>query len=70
MFHSSVKHEDMKLDLCSSSSSCSSCSSCSLSVVSLQEFYGDFIAVNPHLFSLNLHGVARVRKHNLSFTAG
>lgn len=27
----------------------------------LQEFYGDFIAVNPHLFSLNLQGVARVR---------
>lgn len=28
----------------------------------LQEFYGDFIAVNPHLFSLNLQGVARVRE--------
>uniref|UniRef100_A0A3Q3M730 Vacuolar protein sorting 45 homolog n=1 Tax=Labrus bergylta TaxID=56723 RepID=A0A3Q3M730_9LABR len=26
-----------------------------------KEFYGDFIAVNPHLFSLNLHGVARGR---------
>lgn len=26
----------------------------------LQEFYGDFIAVNPHLFSLNLQGVSRV----------
>ncbi|KAJ4922181.1 hypothetical protein JOQ06_016587 [Pogonophryne albipinna] len=24
-----------------------------------KEFYGDFIAVNPHLFSLNLQGVAR-----------
>ncbi|XP_060889947.1 vacuolar protein sorting-associated protein 45 isoform X1 [Labrus mixtus] len=30
-------------------------------VAEVQEFYGDFIAVNPHLFSLNLHGVARGR---------
>lgn len=30
----------------------------------LQEFYGDFIAVNPHLFSLNLQGVSRVRNHD------
>uniref|UniRef100_A0A8C7ZG56 Vacuolar protein sorting-associated protein 45 n=1 Tax=Oryzias sinensis TaxID=183150 RepID=A0A8C7ZG56_9TELE len=29
--------------------------------VFFQEFYGDFIAVNPHLFSLNLQGVARGR---------
>uniref|UniRef100_A0AAQ4QZX2 Vacuolar protein sorting-associated protein 45 n=1 Tax=Gasterosteus aculeatus aculeatus TaxID=481459 RepID=A0AAQ4QZX2_GASAC len=28
-------------------------------VAEVQEFYGDFIAVNPHLFSLNLQGVAR-----------
>uniref|UniRef100_UPI0037E82FF2 vacuolar protein sorting-associated protein 45 n=1 Tax=Semicossyphus pulcher TaxID=241346 RepID=UPI0037E82FF2 len=30
-------------------------------VAEVQEFYGDFIAVNPHLFSLNLQGVARGR---------
>ncbi|KAJ8383380.1 hypothetical protein AAFF_G00220800 [Aldrovandia affinis] len=30
-------------------------------VAEVQEFYGDFIAVNPHLFSLNLTGVARGR---------
>uniref|UniRef100_A0A8C7J7P6 Vacuolar protein sorting-associated protein 45 n=1 Tax=Oncorhynchus kisutch TaxID=8019 RepID=A0A8C7J7P6_ONCKI len=30
-------------------------------VAEVQEFYGDFIAVNPHLFSLNLSGVARGR---------
>ncbi|CAL8293085.1 unnamed protein product [Merluccius merluccius] len=30
-------------------------------VAEIQEFYGDFIAVNPHLFSLNLQGVARGR---------
>uniref|UniRef100_A0A4W4FZB1 Vacuolar protein sorting-associated protein 45 n=1 Tax=Electrophorus electricus TaxID=8005 RepID=A0A4W4FZB1_ELEEL len=30
-------------------------------VAEVQEFYGDFIAVNPHLFSLNLHGVSRGR---------
>uniref|UniRef100_A0A669EDF7 Vacuolar protein sorting-associated protein 45 n=1 Tax=Oreochromis niloticus TaxID=8128 RepID=A0A669EDF7_ORENI len=30
-------------------------------VAEVQEFYGDFIAVNPHLFSLNLQGVTRVR---------
>lgn len=30
----------------------------------LQEFYGDFIAVNPHVFSLNLSGVARVSQKN------
>uniref|UniRef100_A0A674E1Q2 Vacuolar protein sorting-associated protein 45 n=1 Tax=Salmo trutta TaxID=8032 RepID=A0A674E1Q2_SALTR len=30
-------------------------------VAEVQEFYGDFIAVNPHLFSLNLNGVARGR---------
>lgn len=36
----------------------------------LQEFYGDFIAVNPHLFSLNLQGVARVSEntHRSVFT--
>ncbi|XP_044028010.1 vacuolar protein sorting-associated protein 45 isoform X2 [Siniperca chuatsi] len=28
-------------------------------VAEVQEFYGDFIAVNPHVFSLNLQGVAR-----------
>uniref|UniRef100_A0A3Q3N957 Vacuolar protein sorting-associated protein 45 n=1 Tax=Mastacembelus armatus TaxID=205130 RepID=A0A3Q3N957_9TELE len=30
-------------------------------VAEVQEFYGDFIAVNPHLFSLNLQGVSRGR---------
>lgn len=30
-------------------------------VAEVQEFYGDFIAVNPHLFSLNLVGVSRGR---------
>ncbi|CAB1351051.1 unnamed protein product [Coregonus sp. 'balchen'] len=30
-------------------------------VAEVQEFYGDFIAVNPHLFSLNLSGVAKGR---------
>lgn len=30
-------------------------------VAEVQEFYGDFIAVNPHLFSLNLQGVVRGR---------
>uniref|UniRef100_A0A8C6U1Z4 Vacuolar protein sorting-associated protein 45 n=1 Tax=Neogobius melanostomus TaxID=47308 RepID=A0A8C6U1Z4_9GOBI len=30
-------------------------------VAEVQEFYGDFIAVNPHLFSLNLTGVSRGR---------
>ncbi|XP_069040947.1 vacuolar protein sorting-associated protein 45 [Lepisosteus oculatus] len=30
-------------------------------VAEVQEFYGDFIAVNPHLFSLNLLGCARGR---------
>ncbi|XP_066577524.1 vacuolar protein sorting-associated protein 45 isoform X1 [Amia ocellicauda] len=30
-------------------------------VAEVQEFYGDFIAVNPHLFSLNLVGCARGR---------
>ncbi|KAK7877991.1 hypothetical protein WMY93_031337 [Mugilogobius chulae] len=30
-------------------------------VAEVQEFYGDFIAVNPHLFSLNLVGVSRNR---------
>ncbi|KAG7500643.1 vacuolar protein sorting-associated protein 45 [Solea senegalensis] len=30
-------------------------------VAEVQEFYGDFIAVNPHLFSLNLLGVSRGR---------
>ncbi|XP_041931848.1 vacuolar protein sorting-associated protein 45 [Alosa sapidissima] len=30
-------------------------------VAEMQEFYGDFIAVNPHVFSLNLTGVARGR---------
>ncbi|XP_034401551.1 vacuolar protein sorting-associated protein 45 [Cyclopterus lumpus] len=30
-------------------------------VAEIQEFYGDFIAVNPHFFSLNLQGVARGR---------
>uniref|UniRef100_A0A8C4SV22 Vacuolar protein sorting-associated protein 45 n=1 Tax=Erpetoichthys calabaricus TaxID=27687 RepID=A0A8C4SV22_ERPCA len=30
-------------------------------VAEVQEFYGDFIAVNPHLFSLNLVGCARSR---------
>ncbi|XP_047240435.1 vacuolar protein sorting-associated protein 45 isoform X1 [Girardinichthys multiradiatus] len=36
-------------------------------VAEVQEFYGDFIAVNPHLFSLNLQGVARRRTdQNLS----
>uniref|UniRef100_W5UJL1 Vacuolar protein sorting-associated protein 45 n=1 Tax=Ictalurus punctatus TaxID=7998 RepID=W5UJL1_ICTPU len=30
-------------------------------VADVQEFYGDFIAVNPHLFSLNLQGVSRGR---------
>ncbi|CAN9503576.1 unnamed protein product [Ophioblennius macclurei] len=30
-------------------------------VAEVQEFYGDFIAVNPHLFSLNLQGVTRGR---------
>ncbi|XP_061110692.1 vacuolar protein sorting-associated protein 45 isoform X1 [Conger conger] len=30
-------------------------------VAEVQEFYGDFIAVNPHLFSLNLTGVTRGR---------
>ncbi|XP_015230491.1 PREDICTED: vacuolar protein sorting-associated protein 45 isoform X1 [Cyprinodon variegatus] len=30
-------------------------------VAEVQEFYGDFIAVNPHLFSLNLQGVSRRR---------
>ncbi|KAJ3608702.1 hypothetical protein NHX12_023232 [Muraenolepis orangiensis] len=30
-------------------------------VAEVQEFYGDFIAVNPHLFSLNLQGIARGR---------
>ncbi|XP_051527223.1 vacuolar protein sorting-associated protein 45-like [Myxocyprinus asiaticus] len=28
-------------------------------VAEVQEFYGDFIAVNPHLFSLKLQGVSR-----------
>lgn len=36
----------------------------------LQEFYGDFIAVNPHLFSLNLSGVARVRHANRPWRFG
>ncbi|XP_042632961.1 vacuolar protein sorting-associated protein 45-like [Cyprinus carpio] len=30
-------------------------------VAEVQEYYGDFIAVNPHLFSLNLQGVSRGR---------
>lgn len=30
-------------------------------VAEVQEFYGDFIAVNPHFFSLNLQGVTRGR---------
>ncbi|XP_061123214.1 vacuolar protein sorting-associated protein 45 isoform X1 [Syngnathus typhle] len=30
-------------------------------VAEVQEFYGDFIAVNPHVFSLNLQGVAKGR---------
>lgn len=30
-------------------------------VAEVQEFYGDFIAVNPHLFSLNIVGCARGR---------
>lgn len=28
----------------------------------LQEFYGDYIAVNPHLFSLNILGCCQVWK--------
>lgn len=31
-----------------------------LAPCALQEFYGDFVAVNPHLFSLNLPAVSRV----------
>lgn len=31
-----------------------------LALCALQEFYGDFVAVNPHLFSLNLPAVSRV----------
>lgn len=31
-----------------------------LALCVLQEFYGDFVAVNPHLFSLNLPAVSRV----------
>uniref|UniRef100_A0AAY4CU46 Vacuolar protein sorting-associated protein 45 n=1 Tax=Denticeps clupeoides TaxID=299321 RepID=A0AAY4CU46_9TELE len=30
-------------------------------VAEVQEFYGDFVALNPHLFSLNLQGVSRGR---------
>ncbi|XP_077599338.1 vacuolar protein sorting-associated protein 45 [Stigmatopora nigra] len=30
-------------------------------VAEVQEFYGDFIAINPHVFSLNLQGVAKGR---------
>uniref|UniRef100_A0AAQ4NXA0 Vacuolar protein sorting 45 homolog n=1 Tax=Gasterosteus aculeatus aculeatus TaxID=481459 RepID=A0AAQ4NXA0_GASAC len=38
-------------------------------VAEVQEFYGDFIAVNPHLFSLNLQGVARGRSWEPSMLA-
>ncbi|GCC40962.1 hypothetical protein chiPu_0024583 [Chiloscyllium punctatum] len=31
-------------------------------VSEVQEFYGDFIAVSPHVFSLNLTGCAQVRR--------
>uniref|UniRef100_A0A3Q3BKH7 Vacuolar protein sorting-associated protein 45 n=1 Tax=Haplochromis burtoni TaxID=8153 RepID=A0A3Q3BKH7_HAPBU len=34
-----------------------------------EEFYGDFIAVNPHLFSLNLQGVTRGRSWEPSMLA-
>ncbi|XP_055013246.1 vacuolar protein sorting-associated protein 45 [Boleophthalmus pectinirostris] len=35
-------------------------------VAEVQEFYGDFIALNPHLFSLNLVGVSRGRSWEAS----
>ncbi|XP_035771906.1 vacuolar protein sorting-associated protein 45 [Neolamprologus brichardi] len=38
-------------------------------VAEVQEFYGDFIAVNPHLFSLNLQGVTRGRSWEPSMLA-
>lgn len=38
-------------------------------VAEMQEFYGDFIAVNPHVFSLNLSGVARGRSWEPSLLA-
>ncbi|XP_063041210.1 vacuolar protein sorting-associated protein 45 [Engraulis encrasicolus] len=38
-------------------------------VAEMQEFYGDFIAVNPHVFSLNLSGVARGRSWEPSMLA-
>ena len=31
-----------------------------ISFVFLQEFYGDYIAVSPHIFSFNIVGAAKV----------
>lgn len=36
-------------------------------VLCLQEFYGDYIAVNPHLFSLNILGCCQVWKERIFF---
>lgn len=36
-------------------------------VLYLQEFYGDYIAVNPHLFSLNILGCCQVWKERIFF---
>lgn len=36
----------------------------------VQEFYGDYIAVNPHLFSLNIVGCCQVRGSVNKYTTG